>query len=251
MSGHSKWSSIKHKKAATDAKRGKVFSKLAKEISVAAKTGGGDPSANPRLRTVLAKAKSVNMPSANVEKAIKKGTGELPGVIYEETGYECYGPGGVAILATALTDNKNRTVAELRHLMGKHIGSLTEAGSVAWIFEKKGLVVVPKSAVEEDDLLEVALEAGAEDVKGEDEESYEILTDPRELAAIKKQIENRGIAIESASLAMIPKTTVELAGKEARQTLTLIELLEDHDDVQEVYANFDIPNEILAEIAGE
>jgi len=251
MSGHSKWSSIKHKKAATDAKRGKVFSKLAKEISVTAKLGGGDPGANARLRTVLAKAKAANMPAANIDKAIKKGTGELPGVSYEEASYECYGPGGVAIMMTVLTDNKNRTVAELRHLIDKHNGRMADAGSVSWLFEKKGLIVISKNVIPEDDLIEIALEAGADDVSSDDEDSYEIYTDPKEFTAVKEQLEARNVLIDSADLTMIPKTTVQLTGKEAKQTLTLVELLEDHDDTQEVHANFDIPSELVAEIAGE
>jgi len=251
MSGHSKWSSIKHKKAATDAKKGKVFSKLAKELSVAAKLGGGDPSANSRLRTTLTKARAANMPAANIDKAIKKGTGELPGVTYEEASYECYGPGGVGILMTVLTDNKNRTVAELRHIIDKYNGRMAEAGSVAWLFEKKGLIVVSKDSISEDDLIELALEAGADDVSADDEDSYEVYTDPREFAAVKEQIEAKGVAIESADLTMIPKTTVQLTGKEAKQTLTLVEMLEDHDDTQEVHANFDIPSELVAEMASK
>jgi YebC/PmpR family DNA-binding regulatory protein len=251
MSGHSKWSSIKHKKAAVDAKRGKIFSKLAKEIAVSAKLGGGDPDANARLRTVLAKARAVNMPAANIERAIKKGTGELPGVSYEEASYECYGPGGVAILMTALTDNRNRTVAELRHLIDKHNGRMADAGSVSWQFDKKGLITVPKGAMSEDDLLEAALDAGAEDISTDDEDYYEVYTDPREFAAVKEHLESKEVPIENAELAMIPKNTIRLTGGEARQTLKLVELLEDHDDVQEVHSNFDIPNEIIAEIAGE
>jgi len=251
MSGHSKWSSIKHRKAATDAKKGKIFSKLAKEIAVAAKLGGGDPGANPRLRTVLAKARAANMPAANIDKAIKKGTGELPGVNYEEASYECYGPGGVGILMTVLTDNKNRTVAELRHLIDKHNGRMAEAGSVSWLFDKRGLIVIPRNAMSEDELLEIALEAGADDISTDDEDSYEIYTDPKEFAAVKERLEARQVAIENGELTMIPKTTVPISGKEARQTLTLVELLEDHDDIQEVHANFDIPTEIIAEIAGE
>ena len=251
MSGHTKWSSIKHKKAATDAKKGKVFSKLAKEITVSAKLGGGDPDANARLRTILTQARAANMPATNIDKAIKKGTGELPGVNYEEASYECYGPGGVAIMMTVLTDNKNRTVAELRHLIDKHNGRMADAGSVSWLFEKKGLIVISKNAIAEDDLIEIALEAGAEDVSSDDEDSYEIYTDPREFAAVKDQIEAKEVPIEDAELTMIPKTTVKLTGKEANQTLTLVELLEDHDDTQEVHANFDIPTELVAEIAGE
>ncbi len=251
MSGHSKWSSIKHKKAAVDAKRGKIFSKLAKEMAIAAKLGGGDPGANSRLRTVLANARAANMPASNIDKAIKKGTGELPGVAYEQASYECYGPGGVAILMTALTDNKNRTVAELRHVIDKHNGRMAGAGSVSWLFEKKGFITVSRGAVSEDDLLEIALEAGAEDISADDEDFYEVYTDPKEFAAVKEQLEARQVPIETAELTMIPKTTVKISGKEARQTLTLVELLEDHDDVQEVHANFDISNEIMAEIAGE
>ena len=251
MSGHSKWSSIKHKKAATDAKKGKIFSKLAKELSVAAKLGGGDPGANSRLRTILAKAKAANMPAANIDKAIKKGTGELPGVSYEEASYECYGPGGVAIMMTVLTDNKNRTVAELRHIIDKHNGRMADAGSVAWLFEKKGLIIVSKTSISEDDLIELALEAGADDVSVDDEDSYEIYAEPREFAAVKEKVEAKQIVIESAELTMIPKTTVQLTGKEAKQTLTLVEMLEDHDDTQEVHANFDIPSELVEEMASK
>jgi YebC/PmpR family DNA-binding regulatory protein len=251
MSGHSKWSTIKHRKAAADAKKGKVFSKIAKEITVAAKIGGGDPTMNPRLRTILTKARVANMPAANIDKAIKKGTGELPGVSYEEASYECYGPGGVAIIMTVLTDNRNRTVAEIRHIIDKHNGRMTEAGSVSWLFEKKGLILIPKTAISEDDLIELALEAGAEDVSTGDEEFYEISTDPKQFAAVREQLDARKIAVESAELTKVPKTTVKLSGKEAKQALELVELLEDHEDVQDVQANFDIPQEVMAEIAGD
>jgi YebC/PmpR family DNA-binding regulatory protein len=251
MSGHSKWSTIKHRKAASDAKKGKVFSKLAKEISVAAKIGGGDADANPRLRTILAKARTANMPAANVDKAIKKGTGELPGVTYEEASYECYGPGGVAILMTVLTDNKNRTVAELRHIVDRYNGRMAEAGSVAWIFEKKGQIIVSKRSISEDDLIELALEAGAEDVLADQDDSYEIYTDPKAFMSVKEQIEAKGVPIESAELTMIPRITVPLAGKEAKQALTLVEMLEDHDDTQEVHVNFDIPTELVEEMASK
>ncbi len=248
MSGHSKWSSIKHKKAVTDARRGKLFSKLVKEITVAAKEGGGDPDANPRLRTAVATARAANMPNENIEKAIKKGTGELPGVSYEQSTYEGYGPGGVAIMVDVLTDNRNRTVAEVRHIMDKRGGRLGESGCVAWMFTRRGLIVVPAESIEEDALLEVALEAGAEDVVAESE-NYEVYTAPQELMAVRDALEQNGVTITSAELTMQPKSTIRLEGKEAEQTLALMDALEDHDDVQSVHANFDIADEVLAEFA--
>jgi YebC/PmpR family DNA-binding regulatory protein len=248
MAGHSKWAQIKHKKAAVDAKRGKIFSKLAKEISVAARLGGGDPSMNPRLRTVIEKAKSANMPQENIKRAIQKGTGELPGTSYEEATYEGYGPGGVAMLIEVLTDNKNRTVAEIRHLMNKHGGSLGEAGCVSWIFEKKGYILVDKSTIDEDKLMDVVIEAGAEDMKNDpQEENYEIITAPEDLHQVKENLEEKGIKVEVAEITMLPKTHVRIEGETATKMIKLMEILEDHDDVQNVYANFDVPDEIMAE----
>ncbi len=244
MSGHSKWSSIKHKKAAVDAKRGKIFTKLIREITVAARMGGGDPSANPRLRAAIAAAKAENMPKENIERAIKKGTGELAGTSYEEANYEGYGPGGVAVMVDCLTDNRNRTVAEIKHLFERHGGSLGEPGCVSWIFEKKGLIVIDKDKVDEETLLDIALEAGAEDVK-EDEGQFEVLTEPGDFEAVKKAIEGKGIPYNVAEISMIPKNTVKLDGKKAQQMLSLMQALEDNDDVSHVYANFDIPEDVM------
>ncbi len=249
MSGHSKWASIKHKKANTDAKRGKVFTKIVKEISIAARLGGGDPGGNPRLRTVIEKAKEVNMPHDNIKKAIMKGTGELPGVTYEELVYEGYGPAGVAIMVEVMTDNKNRTVPEIRHLMGKNGGSLGETGCVSWLFDKKGYILVSKSAASEDTVMSVALDAGAEDMKNEPgEENYEIVTSPEDLIAVKDAVEKSNIPVESAEVTMLPKNYVVLDEKAAEQMIRLMEALEDHDDVQNVYANFDIPDEIAEKV---
>ena len=247
MSGHSKWSSIKHKKAAVDAKRGKIFTKLIREIMVAARTGGGDPASNPRLRTAIATARGSNMPSDNVERAIKKGTGEMEGVHYEETHYEGYGPHGVAVYVHCLTDNKNRTSSEIRNIFSKRGGSLAGAGSVSWIFEKKGLLVVPKDRASEDQLMEVALQAGAEDLSSTTEK-FEIVTDPANFEKVKESLEKAKIAVESADLTYIPKNEVPLTPDKARAVLALIEALEDHDDVQNVYANFEIPDEVMKEL---
>ncbi len=248
MSGHSKWASIKHKKAAQDAKRGKVFTKLIKEITVAAREGGGDPEMNSRLRTAIARAKSANMPADNIERAIKKGTGELPGVSYESVAYEGYGPGGVAILILAYTDNKNRTVAEIRHLFSKKGGNLAGAGSVAWIFEKKGLIFVEGSKVDEEKLFDIVIEAGAEDMKKE-ESNFEIYTEPSNLEAVKEAIVNNGIEIQNAEITMIPSNTTPVNDVNiARQILSLMDVLEEHDDVEAVYSNFDIPEEIMNQI---
>ena len=249
MSGHSKWSSIKHKKAATDAKRGKIFTKLIKEITVAARMGGGDIDANPRLRAAVLAAKSENMPKDNIERAIKKGTGELEGVSYEESIYEGYGPGGTAILLDVLTDNKNRTVAEIRHILSKNNGNLGEAGCVAWIFDKKGLITVKAENISEDDLMELALEAGADDMRLEDD-IYEIVTQPVAYEEVKKALAEQQIETESTELTMIPKNTVKVSEKEAEQLLKLMDLLEDHDDVNNVYSNFDIEPDILEKIGG-
>ena len=244
MSGHSKWAGIKHKKALIDAKRGKLFSKLNKEITVAAKTGGGDPSANPRLRLAIAKAKEANVPSDNIERAIKKGTGELPGVNYEQISYEGYGPGGVAIVVEALTDNKNRTTAEIRNLFSSKGGNLAGSGSVNWLFRRKGFIVVNKAKAEEDKLMSIAIESGAEDLKTE-EDTYEIVTDIKDYEKVRAALKEKGIEQEAAEITMIPSSYVKLQGKQAEQVLNLIESLEDHDDVQNVYANFDIPDEVL------
>jgi len=242
MSGHSKWSSIKHKKAAKDAKRGKIFTKMIKEITVAARMGGGDMNANPRLRTAVTTAKASSMPNDNIERAIKKGTGELEGVSYEETTYEAYGPAGVAIMVSVLTDNRNRTVAEVRNIFHKHGGNLGESGCVAWMFSKKGVVTVDKSASAEERLFEVALDAGADDISDAGE-VYEVTAPPERLEDVKAALEKDGIAVASAEVTMVPQSTVTLRGREAEQTLKLLEALEDHDDVQKVAANVDIPQE--------
>lgn len=239
MSGHSKWHSIRHKKAAVDAKRGKMFTRLIKEISVAARIGGADPDSNPRLRTAVQAAKDANMPSDNIKRAILKGTGELPGQSYEESTYEGYGPGGVAVFMETLTDNKNRTVAEIRHLFSKHGGNLGEAGSVQWIFEKKGYIVVGQDAVSEERLFEIALEAGAEDLRSEGD-VFEIYTQLEALEEVRRALDSAGVAITESTPTMIPQNEVRLEGKVAQQMLHLMEALEDHDDVQSVYANFDI-----------
>jgi len=244
MSGHSKWSSIKHKKAATDAKRGKIFTNLIKEITVAARMGGGDIETNPRLRTAVQAAKAENMPKDNIERAIKKGTGELEGVNYEEISYEGYGPGGAAVLVESLTDNKNRTVADIRSIFGKNGGNLGENGCVAWMFDKKGYIVVERSAVDEDTLMETALEAGAEDIR-EDDSNFEVITEPGDFEAIKEAIDTASISYIDAEVTMLPQNTTNLAGKEAEQMVRLMEMLEDCDDVQKVYTNADIPEEMI------
>jgi YebC/PmpR family DNA-binding regulatory protein len=247
MSGHSKWSSIKHKKAAVDAKRGKIFTKIVRELTVAAKIGGGDPDANPRLRLAVDKAKSVNMPQDNMKKAIQKGTGELPGVSYDEITYEGYGPAGVAVFMETLTDNKNRTVGELRNILSKHNGSLGESGSVAWIFEKSGYILVDKKTTGEDDLMGIALDAGASDMKNEpDEENYEIITEPADMEDVKSALAAASVEMTLAEITMLPKNYVKIDDpKKAAQMTRLMDALEDHDDVQHVYANFDIPDELL------
>jgi YebC/PmpR family DNA-binding regulatory protein len=244
MSGHSKWSTIKHKKAAKDARRGKLFTKLIKEITVAARLGGGDINTNPRLRTALAAARANSMPGDNIERAIKKGTGELEGVSYEEVQYEGYGPGGAAILAHVLTDNKNRTVSEIRRLFAKHGGNLGETGCVAWMFEKKGLITIEASQIDEDRLVGLVLDVGAEDVRV-DEGVFEVLTRPEDFERVKERLEREKVAIASAQVTMVPKNTVTVDGKHVEAILKLTEELEDHDDVQSVSANFDIPSEYL------
>ena len=248
MSGHSKWSTIKHKKAAKDAKRGKLFTKLIKEISVAARMGGSDINANPRLRTAVDKAKGSSMPNDTIDRAIKKGAGELEGVQYEEIQYEGYGPGGVAVLVTALTDNRNRTVAELRHMFGRHGGNMGEAGCVAWMFSKRGVITVDKGQVDEERLIEVTLDAGADDVADQDE-SFEVTTAPDVFEAVKKALDGAGIATSEAAVKMMPQNTVSVTGSAAEQNLKLLDELEDHDDVQDVAANFDIPPEELERLS--
>jgi YebC/PmpR family DNA-binding regulatory protein len=249
MSGHSKWSTIKRKKGATDAKRGKIFTKLIKEVTVAARFGGGDPDANPRLRTAIAAAKSENMPKDNIDRAIKKGTGELEGVAYEEVIYEGYGPGGAAVLVESLTDNKNRTVADVRHIFSKSGGSLGEAGCVAWMFEKKGLLVLEKGHVDEEALMDVTLDAGAEDIR-EEESTFEVITATEDFESVKKALDNQNIAYIVAEMTMLPQSTVKLEGKDAEQMLRLMEGLEDSDDVQKVYSNFDISDKTLEALSG-
>jgi YebC/PmpR family DNA-binding regulatory protein len=249
MSGHSKWHTIKHKKGAADAKRGKIFTRLIKELTVAARNGGGDPATNPRLRTIIAEAKSVNMPADNIKKAIQRGTGELPGVTYEEITYEGYGPGGAALIVETLTDNKNRTVGELRHLLEKHHGNLGSSNSVAWMFEKKGYIVVDKAAADEEKLLNTALDAGADDMR-DDGDSWEVLTDPSAFEAVRDAVKSLGIEPASAQVAMLPQNYVKLQGKEASQMVKLMDVLDEHDDVKQVWSNFDIEEkEIEASLA--
>jgi len=248
MSGHSKWSTIKHKKAAKDAKRGKLFTKLIKEITVAARMGGGDINANPRLRTAVMTARTQSMPGDNIDRAIKKGTGELEGVTYEEIQYEGYGPGGAAIIAQVLTDNKNRTVSEIRRLFTKHGGNLGETGCVGWMFDKKGLITVEKSQTDEERLLGIVLDAGAEDVRDEDE-FFEVVTQPEDFHAVKDRLDHEKIAVASAQVTLIPKNTVDVDAKNVEQILKLTEELEDHDDVQNVSANFNIPAELMEKVS--
>jgi YebC/PmpR family DNA-binding regulatory protein len=231
MSGHSKWSTIKHKKGAADAKRGRIFTRLIKEITVAARMGGGSPEHNPRLRSAIAEAKASNMPASNIDRAIKKGTGELEGVSYEEATYEGYGPGGVAIMAETITDNKNRTAGEIRKIFSKGNGNLGEQNCVGWMFDSKGLIVVTKKAISEEKLMEVALEAGAEDIEDE-EDSFQVVTDPGSFQGVKDALEQAGIQMVSAKLDKIPQNTVRVEGKDATQVLKLAEALEEHDDVQ-------------------
>ena len=245
MSGHSKWSSIKHKKGAADAKRGKIFTKLIKEITVAARMGGsGDPDTNPRLRTAIAAAKSENMPKDNIERAIKKGTGELEGVNYEENTYEGYGPGGAAVFLESLTDNKNRAVADIRHIFSKCGGNMGENGCVAWMFDKKGYIVVERSVVDEDTLMEVALDAGAEDVR-EDDSNFEVITAPEDFETVKAAVDAGEIKYLVAEVTMLPQNTTDLKGKEAEQMIRLMDMLDDCEDVQKVYTNADIPDEMV------
>jgi len=249
MSGHSKWATIKHKKGALDAKRGKIFTRVIKEISIAAKNGGGDPDSNPRLRTAIAAAKAENMPADNIKRAIQRGTGELPGVNFEEFSLEGYGPGGVAILLDINTDNRNRTVSEIRHEFGKNGGNMAEAGAVSWMFHKKGDIVVPKSAAKEDELMGIVLEAGADDLR-DDGENWEVLTDPSGFEAVVEAVKKAGIQPASAEVVMIPQNYIKLEGSQATTMIRLVEALEEHDDVQNVHSNFDIDQKLLEEVAG-
>jgi len=248
MSGHSKWKTNKSRKTAADAKKGAVYTKVIKEITGAAREGGGNPDTNIRLRTAMARAKEANMPSDNVKMAIKRGTGEVPGVVYETVIYEAYGPGGVAIMVEALTDNKNRTTAELRNIMSKKGANMAGAGSVSWMFTKKGYILVEKNQAKEEELMSIVLDAGAEDFKS-DEKNYEIITSMQDFEKVKQVIQEKGIKWQDAELTMIPSSTIKVTGGDAKQVLTLIDALEEHDDVQQVYANFDIPDEVMEQIA--
>jgi YebC/PmpR family DNA-binding regulatory protein len=249
MSGHSKWSTIKRKKGANDAKRGKIFTRLIKEITVAARGGGGDPDGNPRLRSAIATAKAENMPKDNIVRAIKKGTGEIAGEVYEEILYEGYGPGGVAVLVECMTDNRNRTVADIRHYFAKSNGNLGESGCVAWMFDKKGLIQIDKDKHSEEELMDLALEAGAEDVLEEDSE-FQVLAAPEDFDSVRSSLEESGVEFIETSLSMIPQNTVEVTEeKPARALLKLLESLEDHDDVQGVHANFDIDEDLMEQLS--
>ena len=249
MSGHSKWATIKHKKGALDAKRGKIFTRLIKEITIAAKSGGGDVDKNPRLRKAVSDAKAENMPADNIKRAIQRGTGELPGVTYEEFTLEGYGPGGAAVLVELSTDNRNRTVSEIRHAFGKNGGNMAEAGAVGWMFHKKGDIMVAKSAAKEDDLMNLVLENGGEDIR-DDGESWEVLTDPQSFEAVLEAIKKAGITPESAEIAMVPQNYVKLTGQAANTMVRMLEALDDQDDVQHVWSNFDMDIKDLEEVAG-
>jgi YebC/PmpR family DNA-binding regulatory protein len=248
MSGHSKWATIKHKKAAVDARRGKVFTKLIRELTSAARMGGGDADMNPRLRTAVATAKTANMPADTIQRAIKKGTGELPGEVYEEIIYEGYGAGGVAILVDVLTDNKNRTVAEIRHLFAKHGGNLGETGCVAWMFARKGFIALNANQIDEDTLLEIVLEAGGDDIKTETD-VYEIVTAPETFEDVRGVLEQKGLTLDVAEVTMLPQNMIPVEGKQAEQVLRLMEALDDQDDVRKAHANFDISEEVMAALA--
>ncbi|GAB4334833.1 MAG: YebC/PmpR family DNA-binding transcriptional regulator [Calditrichia bacterium] len=247
MAGHSKWANIRFRKERQDAARGKIFTKLIKEITIAARLGGGDPESNPRLRTAIQNAKAANMPMKNIENAIMKGTGELPGVVYEEVNFEGYGPSGVAMYITATTDNRNRIVAEIRHLLSKYGGNLGESGSVSWVFEKKGLLIVKKDNLDEEEVMLMAADAGADDFKVEDE-YFEIYTRFEDLYKVRLALEEAGIAVEKAEMTMIPQNTVKLDEKAAEKMLKLMDALEDNDDVQQVFANFDIEESVMEKL---
>jgi YebC/PmpR family DNA-binding regulatory protein len=248
MSGHSKWATIKHKKGALDAKRGKIFTRLIKEITMAAKSGGGDPEGNPRLRTAIAAAKAENMPADNIKRAVQRGTGELPGATYEEITFEGYGPGGVALLVDVTTDNRNRTVSEIRHMFTKGGGNLGEAGSVAWMFHKKGQIVVPKAAAKEDDLMNIVLESGGDDLN-DDGDNWEVLTAPNAYEGVLEAIKKANMEVVHSAIGMVPQNYIKLEGPAASQMIRLLEAIEDHDDVQNVYSNFDVDQKQLEEVA--
>ncbi len=248
MSGHSKWKTNKGKKSIADAKKGATYTKIIKEITVCAREGGGNPDTNSKLRALIAKGKEANMPSDNIKMAIKRGTGELPGVIYETVAYEAYGPGGVAIMIEALTDNKNRTTAELRNIMSKKGANMAGAGAVSWMFAKKGYLLIEKSQAQEEELMSISLDAGAEDFKSDDK-NYEIITPVQDFEKVRQAIQAKGIQPQDAEVTMIPSSTIKVAGNDAKLLLSLIDALEEHDDVQQVYANFDIPDEILEQAA--
>ena len=248
MSGHSKWATIKHKKGALDAKRGKIFTRLIKEITMAAKSGGGDPDSNPRLRTAVAAAKAENMPADNIKRAIQRGTGELPGAVYEEVTFEGYGPGGVALLVEVTTDNRNRTVSEIRHIFTKGGGNLGEAGSVSWMFHKKGEIVVPKSVAKEEDLMNIVLENGGEDMN-DDGDSWAVTTDTSSYEAVLNAIKNAKMEVAHSQIGMVPQNYIKLEGPAASQMIRLLESIEDQDDVQNVYSNFDVDQKQLEEVA--
>jgi YebC/PmpR family DNA-binding regulatory protein len=249
MSGHSKWATIKHKKGALDAKRGKIFTRLIKEISIAAKNGGGDPDSNPRLRGAILAAKAENMPQDNIKRAIQRGTGELPGATYEEFSLEGYGPGGVAVLLDINTDNRNRTVSEIRHVFGKNGGNMADAGAVSYMFHKKGEIIVPKSAIKEDDLMALVLDAGAEDLR-DDGENWEVLSEPSAYETVLEAVKKAGIEPTSSGVTMIPQNYIKLEGPAASTMIRLMEAFEEHDDVQNVHSNFDIDQKLLEEVAG-
>lgn len=250
MSGHSKWAGIKHKKAIIDSKRGKVFTRLIREVTVAARDGGGNPENNPRLRKAMEDAREANMPLDNIKKAIQRGTGELPGVAYEEIRYEGYGPGGVAILVEVVTDNKNRTAPEIRKIFSEHGGNIAEAGAVGWMFSTKGYIGIEKNKVSEESLLNLALESGAEDMKSTDEDYFEIFTSPPDFEKVRSALQSNHIPIAQAEVTQISQTTIPLQGAKAEQVVALVKELEDHDDVKSVYSNFDVPKEILEKVMG-
>jgi YebC/PmpR family DNA-binding regulatory protein len=249
MAGHSKWANIKHKKAATDAKRGKIFTRLIKELTVAARAGGGDADSNPRLRTIIAEAKANNMPADNIKRAIRRGTGEEPGVSYEEVQYEAYGPGGAAMIIDMLTDNKNRAVGEIRHILTKHAGNLAETNAVAWMFTKRGYIVVAKSKTEEEALMTAVLDAGGDDLR-DDDDNWEVLSSPESFPSVLEAVKKLGIEPDAAEVLMLPQNYLKLEGKQAQQMVKLMEALEEHDDVRHVWSNFDIEEkEIEASLA--
>jgi YebC/PmpR family DNA-binding regulatory protein len=249
MSGHSKWATIKHKKGAADAKRGKIFTRIIKELTVAARAAGGDPDTNPRLRTIIADAKAQNMPQDNIKRAIRRGTGEEPGVSYEEAQYEAYGPGGAAVIMDVLTDNKNRTVGELRHLLTKHSGNLAETNAVAWMFTKRGYIVIPKSKVDEETLMSAVIDAGGDDLR-DDGDNWEVLSAPDTFQDVLEAVKKLGIEPDAAEVSMLPQNYLKLEGKQAQQMVRLMEALDEHDDIRHVWSNFDIEEkEIEASLA--